>query len=136
VQVKIFTDSGGLPSATQVGGTATIAKESVTGSFQTFSPSFSSQVSLTSGQTYWIVFMVSAGESDSNYYASQSIIDAAANNGAKYGEDNNDFWVNNNDDLYYVLNGTALVETNRSTTIKRGSAAVIKKNNGIVTVRK
>lgn len=114
VQIQIYTDDSGLPSSTQVGGTATVAVADTSGSYTDFNKSFSSTVACNSGVTYWLVMKVSSGESDLNYYNSRSTITGALNNGALYETSS---WANNNDDLYYRLNGTGQSEYTMTATV-------------------
>lgn len=102
VQIGIFTDNAGVPSATQVGGFATVPAGDTSGSFTDFNKTFSSIPALSSGATYWVVIKVASGESDTGYYASR-MSPASAGNGAEY---DGATWTNNTDDLYYKLNGT------------------------------
>ena len=110
VRVGIFTDDGaGKPSSTQVGGYATITAAEIAtgGGFQDFTKTLASPANLTFNVTYWLVFDVSASESDSAYYSSRSITTASSGNGAQYNEPSVGAWTTNTDDLYYVLTGTS-----------------------------
>lgn len=112
VRVGIFTDDGaGKPSSTQVGGYATITAGEIStgGGFQDFTKTLASPASLTFNVTYWLVFDVSASESDSAYYSSRAITTAGAGNGAQYNEPSVGAWTTNTDDLYYILTGTATI---------------------------
>lgn len=66
--MRIMTNSSGSPSNTQKGPDIIIPASSVGSSFGWIDVYPSSQISLTSGSTYWLK-LVSAGTSASNYYS-------------------------------------------------------------------
>lgn len=67
ITVRIVSDNSGSPSTTGVGGTGTINSSNVTSSYGWIDATFSTNPSLVSGTSYWLLLDTSS--STSNYYS-------------------------------------------------------------------
>lgn len=108
VVLKILGNTTTLPDSTNVLGTATLLGSTIGAIGTTYTDfNVALSASLTSGVTYWMSIEINTAGSDTNYWSSRAITTGAANNGAKFDEDDSGVWANNTDDLYYILNGTS-----------------------------
>jgi hypothetical protein len=72
VELKVFTDNGGEPSTTQVGGTASLDASTLTTAWENHTLEFATSVTLAAATTYWLVISRSGSVDGSNFFAAET----------------------------------------------------------------